>query len=222
MSQLSGEQISEEIINAGLYKSSWDKPKSEWSISEQGRISPMYCNLRSALADVGLRTILQDQLVSRLHGVFVETARPDVITGIATAGLALSGFASNALELPMGYARATVKIHGLGGVLEGQFKEGTETHVIDDVFLTGNTITTASLHLANEGVSVTGITTLLHLSEEAGYVHQPDGSFRDMEVTALANYFDMVNVSVLKGLMTDDQGDRMLSYYQNPTTQPWD
>ncbi len=222
MPQLSGVEIAGHIVDAGLYKSSWDKPKSEWSISEQGMISPMYCNLRSALGDVGLRKILQDQLVLSLRETFEENGTPDTVTGIATAGLAWTSHATDVLELPMSYARASVKSHGLGGVLEGQFTDGTETQVIDDVLLTGTTITTASVHLANEGVSVAGITTLLRLSDKAGYVHRPDGSFTTVPIETLVHYTDMIETAVAKGLMTDDQGSRMLDYYANPETQPWD
>lgn len=221
--KMTSRDIARAIVDANIYRKFWNTTRNEWPVSEQGRICPAYCNLRTALGNVTLRNLLQEQLVLNIEDSFVKHGPADAIVGLVSAGVPWASHVSDQLRLPMAYVRPTLKTHGKGGVIEGQLEPGMSVHVIDDVFLTGNTVTKSSLFLANEGVSVAGITTLLQLSNEVAEIHQlPDLALRPAPTTSLSHYADLVDISVEQGDMNQDQGERLKYYYGNPTSQPWD
>ena len=219
---LSNEAFAAQIVDAGAYKTYWDKPKIEWPVSEQGRICPAYCNLRSLIGNVTMRRSIEQQLTQNVEKQIDEFGAPDVICGIVSAGVPWAALLSDRLSLPMCYTRPSIKAHGEKTGIEGQLEPGMDAIAIDDVFLTGNTIAKTSLQLAAAGVNIRGTTVLLRLSDEVANIHYPDGSFDSSPVTSLISYEDLIQVSLDRGFMDDDQAKRLTSYYQNPGTQPWE
>lgn len=215
-------KLAEDIIEAGVYNMYWDRPKSEWPVSEQGRICPAYCNIRSLVGNVSMRQMIGMRLVETLETNQVTSGKEiDVINGIVSAGVPWATIACEKLGLPMCYTRPNIKAYGEKTSVEGMLEQGMVCEIIDDVFLTGSTITKTSLQLSAEGVTVAGITVLLRLSDETGKIHLPDGSFTSVDVTSLCDYSDLVTASVRMGLMDNQQAEKLTSYYQNPETQPW-
>lgn len=222
MSLNDNETLAEAIVASGAYKTYWDRPKLEWPVSEQGRICPAYCNLRSLIGDVPMRQTIKRSLVESVQHDH-EFVRPiDVLCGVMSAGVPWASITSDETGIPLCYARSSIKAHGEKTGVEGKLEPGMSALIIDDVFLTGNTITKTSLQLSAEGVSIGGITVLLRLSDRAASLHSPDGGFGDMKVNALCDYQDLLNASVGVGHMNAEQAERLARYYSNPETQPWD
>lgn len=214
------EELASKIIDAGVYKTFWDKPRSQWSKTQQGRICPAFCNLRSLIGSVELRDTIEDSLVEYVT-VKLENY-PDVICGVVSSGVPWATLLSKRLDLPLCYSRPTIKQHGNHSSLEGDLKPGMKALLIDDVYSTGSTVRKTSFQLGATGVEIASLLVILRLGGETARIHQPSGSFISRPVDSLIDYNDLVKVAELKGMMNKDQADQLLSYYKDPETQPWD
>lgn len=211
--------LAEKIVDSGVYELFWDKPQSEWPVTQQGRICPAFCNLRSLIGKVELRDVVEDALVEY---VTVKLKNyPDVICGVVSSGVPWATLLSKRLDLPLCYARPQLKKHGNNSSLEGNLKPGMQTLLIDDVLSTGNTIKKASFQLGTTGVEMTEVLVILKLGDPLVRIHQPSGAFVTLEVDSLLDFSDLVQAALKKGMMSKNQAEKLSSYYRNPETQPW-
>lgn len=213
--------IAQHIVESGVYKTYWGKPKEEWPVSEQGRICPAYCNLRSLVGNVSMRGVLLDGLDTAYKDLSATSNPIAALCGIVSAGVPWATWLSDRLNLPLAYARPSTKAYGQKNGIEGLLEPGNEVVLVDDVVLTGSTITKTSLQLANMGVKVAGVVALLRLSDEPALVHQPSGAFEEVPVHTVSDYANLVSVSLGRGDMNLEQSRRLIHYYQNPGSQPW-
>ncbi len=210
------------FIDAGVYKLFWNKPKSAWPVTRQGLIRPAFCNLRSLIGDVELRQTIEDLLVADVTSAKNKELYPDAICGVVSSGVPWATLLSQRLKLPMSYTRPDIKRHGNKSSIEGRLKPGMKVLLIDDVFATGNTVRKTSFQLGAANVEIARILVLLRLGGETAQVHRATGSFGPLPVHSLIDYSDLVQASVARKLMNENQAERLISYYQNPETQPWD
>lgn len=218
--KVSNENLANLIVESGVYKTFWDKPKSEWQITQQGRICPAYCNLRSLIGNVELRDAVEDALVD--HVTVKQGSYPHVICGVVSSGVPWATLLSKRLDLPMSYSRPSIKQHGNNSSLEGLVRPGTKALLVDDVFSTGSTVRKTSFQLGAAGVEVTNLLVILRLGGKTVRVHQPSGSFLTFPVESLIDYSDLVDAASAKGMMNEEQAKQLKSYYNDPETQPWD
>lgn len=96
--------------------------------------SPIYCDNRKILSYPDIRTYIRQQLAV---AVIEKYGKPDVIAGVATGGIAHGALVAEELGLPFVYIRATVKVHGLQNMIEGNVTPSQSVVVIEDLVSTG-------------------------------------------------------------------------------------
>ncbi len=101
---------------------------------KSGRISPYYHNLRGLVAHPVLL-----RRVAAAYAARVRTLgwQPDILIGIAYAGIPLAVALGQALDRPAGYVRAEAKAYGTRQMVEGPWTLGLDALLIDDVISDG-------------------------------------------------------------------------------------
>ncbi len=99
-----------------------------------GILSPIYCDNRLLLSFPDLRRQIVNAFCGRIRSLSLA---PQLIAGVATAGIAWAAWIAEACNLPLVYVRDTAKKHGKGNTIEGAPAPGARTVVIEDLLSTG-------------------------------------------------------------------------------------
>jgi len=118
-----------------------------------GLKSPIYCDNRKLLSYADIRNEVKKILVEKSD----QFGPPDIIAGVATAGIPLGILLADSLELPFIYVRSKAKGHGLKSKIEGHFEKGKKVLVIEDLISTGGSSLEAVNALREEGLEVLGV-----------------------------------------------------------------
>ncbi len=116
-----------------------------------GILSPVYTDNRLIISNPKAR----DQIVNFLIAKIKEIGIPDVIAGVATAGIPHAAFIAQKLNLPMVYVRSEPKSHGKGNQVEGMVKRGQKVIVVEDLISTGGSSLNVVSALRKLGAKVT-------------------------------------------------------------------
>lgn len=122
-----------------------------------GMKSPIYCDNRITLSYPKIRSLIRRafaQLILQKYG------KPDVIAGVATAGIAHGVLVAQELDLPFVYVRSTKKEHGLSNQIEGLIDAGQTVVVIEDLISTGGSSLQAVKTLRERGAIVKGVVAI--------------------------------------------------------------
>lgn len=125
-----------------------------WS---SGWKSPIYCDNRKTLSYPTIRTFLRQSFADV---ILEEFGKPDMISGVATGGIAIGVLTAQELGLPFLYVRSSAKGHGLKNLVEGDITQGHDVVVIEDLISTGGSSLKAVEALRNEGVNVKGVVSI--------------------------------------------------------------
>jgi len=118
-----------------------------------GLKSPIYCDNRIVLSHPKIRNFIKDGFKSKVWAF----GEPDVIAGVATAGIAHGALLADILDKPFIYVRSKSKAHGRKNLIEGEFKEGANILVIEDLISTGMSSMAACDALIEAGGKVIGV-----------------------------------------------------------------
>jgi orotate phosphoribosyltransferase len=119
--------------------------------------SPIYCDNRKTLSYPKIRTYIRQQFVDTINEHF---AKPDVIAGVATGGIAIGALVAQEMGLPFVYVRSEPKKHGLTNLIEGDVEKGQSVVVIEDLISTGGSSLRAVEALRERGLSVKGLVAI--------------------------------------------------------------
>ena len=119
-----------------------------------GARSPIYCDNRITLSFPEIRSFIKKNLAS---GITKNFGIPDVIAGVATAGIPHGALVADVLGLPFIYVRSAPKAHGLNNLIEGKVEIGQKVVVIEDLVSTGGSSLQAVDALRQQGCIVTGL-----------------------------------------------------------------
>lgn len=119
--------------------------------------SPIYCDNRKILSYPKYRTFVFDQMAKLISQ---EYGSPDVIAGVATAGVPIGTLVAHALGLPFVYVRSSAKDHGLENQIEGVLESGQSVVVIEDLVSTGGSSLKAVDAIRNAGARVMGMAAI--------------------------------------------------------------
>lgn len=100
---------------------------------KSGILSPVYTDNRLLISYPEKWKKVIDFFVEKVK----EIGMPDVIAGVATAGVPHAALIASKLNVPMIYARPFLKGHGLDKQVEGVIKKGQSVIVVDDLTSTG-------------------------------------------------------------------------------------
>lgn len=119
--------------------------------------SPIYCDNRRILSHPSVRTFVRQTMVKAIEDKF---AKPDVIAGVATGGIAMGALVAQELGLPFIYVRSSAKGHGMQNMIEGEYQEGQTVVVIEDLISTGGSSLKAVDALREAKMNVKGLVSI--------------------------------------------------------------
>lgn len=119
--------------------------------------SPIYCDNRITLSFPKIRTYLRQKYV---EAILENFGKPDVIAGVATAGIAQGALIAQELGLPFVYVRSSSKGHGMQNQIEGHIESGQSVIVIEDLVSTGKSSLQAIDALRAAGANIKGLVAI--------------------------------------------------------------
>src|ERR1041384_8290308 len=146
-------KVAEFLLQIKAVKLQPDKPFT-WA---SGLKAPIYCDNRKTLSYPKIRTYIRQHFVETINENF---ARPDVIAGVATGGIAIGALVAQEMGLPFVYVRSKPKEHGLSNLIEGEIESGKTVVVIEDLISTGASSLKAVEALREKGCIVKGLVAI--------------------------------------------------------------
>lgn len=101
-----------------------------------GMLSPIYTDIRLINSFPKERNILAGYYAELIKEE-IGLKNVDVVSGTATASIAMAAWIADKLKLPMIYARPQKKAHGKGKQVEGILKKKDKVVVVEDLISTG-------------------------------------------------------------------------------------
>lgn len=184
------------------------RPRQPFRYSS-GILSPVYIDNRLLISYPNARRKIGNFFIKMVK----EIGIPDVIAGVATAGIPHATFIAQKLNLPMVYVRSQPKNHGKVNRVEGFIKRGQKAIVIEDLASTGRSSIGVIEALRELGVTVSG--------EVAIYTYglkEAEDNFKKAKVRfyALSDLDHSLQVSKRKGFLNEEQIQSVLSWAKDP------
>ncbi|MDR3366627.1 MAG: orotate phosphoribosyltransferase [Prevotellaceae bacterium] len=155
--------------------------------------SPIYCDNRSTLGDVQVRSQICTAFAAVIRSKYPDA---EVIAGVATGAIAHGMLVAEKLGLPFAYVREERKEHGLKKVVEGAEAAGKKVVVVEDLVSTGKSSTNALLHLKEEKAKVLGMVAIFTYElDEARKKFEEQGA----ELTTLSTYTALIEQALADG-----------------------
>ena len=101
-----------------------------------GLASPVYTDCRKLISFPHVRTTLMDFAVATILRE-IGFAAIDAVAGGETAGIPFAAWIADRLSLPMQYVRKKPKGFGRNALIEGDFREGARTLLVEDLATDG-------------------------------------------------------------------------------------
>ncbi len=174
-----------------------------------GLRSPIYCDNRIILSYPKIRNFIKDSFKSKVWAF----GEPDVIAGVATAGIAHGALLADAVEKPFIYVRSKSKAHGRQNLIEGEFKEGDKILVIEDLISTGMSSIAACDALTEAGGNVIGAMAIFT------YGFQGSKNVFDekkIPLDTLTNYRSLLSEALETNYITQSEKDLLESWNKDP------
>ncbi|OIP03350.1 MAG: orotate phosphoribosyltransferase [Bacteroidetes bacterium CG2_30_32_10] len=146
-------KVSEYLLQIKAIKLNIAKPYT-WA---SGWKSPIYCDNRKTLSYPQIRNFIRDEMVKLIREEYGE---PEVIAGVATAGIPLGVLVAQDLGLPFIYVRSEEKKHGLENQIEGVLEANKAVVIIEDLVSTGMSSLKAVDAIKNAGANVKGMAAI--------------------------------------------------------------
>ncbi|WP_078554787.1 orotate phosphoribosyltransferase [Bacillus alkalicellulosilyticus] len=183
-----------------------------WS---SGLKSPIYCDNRLTLS----YPVVRKDIAAGLEDL-VKTHYPDatVIAGTATAGIPHAAWVSDRMELPMAYIRSKSKGHGKGNQIEGVITESDKVVIVEDLISTGGSVITAAEAVREVGATVIGVVAIFTYGLEAGKEKLAEA---DLQFETLTDYDTLLEVSLERQDITDEQLAKLKLWRENPSSTAW-
>lgn len=199
-------KVAEFLLRIKAIQLSPEKPFT-WA---SGRKSPIYCDNRRILSHPEIRTFVRQLATEQIEERF---GRPEAIAGVATGGIALGALIAQELGLPFIYVRASVKEHGTGQRIEGDYSGFSSVFVIEDLISTGKSSLSAVDALRESGLEVKGLLAFFTYSF-------PDAvqRFKDSECQyfTLTDYPTMLEEASQSGYINEAQKEGLDSWSSDP------
>jgi orotate phosphoribosyltransferase len=172
--------------------------------------SPIYCDNRKTLSYPQIRTYIRQQFVETINKHF---AKPDVIAGVATGGIAQGALVAQEMGLPFVYVRSEAKKHGLTNMIEGDIESGQSVVVIEDLISTGGSSLKAVNALREKGCVVKGMTAIFTYGFD-----EANKNFKDAKCTlkTLSDYTTLIDAAVKKNFINENVVESLTKWRENP------
>ena len=173
--------------------------------------SPIYTDNRLILGHPKVRTRVEQALAEVIAS---DYGKVHTVMGTATAGIAHAALSANILDLPMGYVRGGAKGHGRGNQIEGGFKPGQKTVVIEDLISTGGSSVESAEVLQEAGLEVLGVLAIFTYG-----MKRAEDTFENagLGYQALTDLDTLVEVALQEGYVTPEQAPQILRFRDAPS-----
>jgi orotate phosphoribosyltransferase len=199
-------KVAEFLLQIKAIKLQPNKPFT-WA---SGWKSPIYCDNRVTLSYPKVRTYIRQQFVKAINEKY---AKPDVIAGVATGGIAQGALVAEELGLPFVYVRSEAKKHGMTNMIEGVVEKGQSVVVIEDLISTGGSSIKAVEALREAGCEVKGMAAIFTY----GFKTSED-NFKEAKckLLALSNYETLIKQALKSKYITEKDLKSLQEWRLNP------
>lgn len=187
------------------------RPKQPFKYSS-GILSPVYTDNRLIISNVKARQQVVEALIVEIKSIGI----PDVIAGVATAGIPHAAFVAQELNLPMIYVRSEPKAHGKGNQVEGVVKRGQTVIVIEDLISTGGSSLGVVEALRKLGAKVNDEVAIFNYGLK---VAQDNFKKSKVNLHTLTNLEEATQVAKTKKFLKPEQVEVVLDWARDP--QDW-
>ncbi|MEI8137933.1 MAG: orotate phosphoribosyltransferase [Bacteroidota bacterium] len=173
--------------------------------------SPIYCDNRKTLSYPQIRTFIRQTFVDTINKHF---AKPDVIAGVATGGIAIGALVAQEIGLPFIYVRSEAKKHGLTNLIEGDVESGQNVVVIEDLISTGGSSLKAVEALREKGCTVKGMAAIFTYGFD-----EAEQNFKKAKcnLKTLTDYNTLINTALTKEYITEKELQSLKQWRANPS-----
>jgi len=202
------EAVAEKLLQIGAVQLRPEQPFT-WA---SGWKSPIYCDNRKILSFPFVRDFIKSEMC---NVIFEHYPEPDLLAGVATAGIAWGAMAADQLKLPFIYVRPKPKEHGLSNQVEGYFEPKQKTVVIEDLISTGKSSLQVVQVLKDQGLEVVGLVSIFSYGfDEAERNFEKAG----IQYRSLCDYSTLINIGLQKGKIRSEAETLLLQWRINPAT----
>jgi len=200
-------KIAEFLLQIKAIKLSPDTPFT-WA---SGWKSPIYCDNRKTLSYPQIRTYIRQQYLNTINASF---GKPDVIAGVATAGIAQGALVAQELGVPFVYVRNEAKKHGLTNIIEGHVESGQSVIVIEDLISTGGSSLKAVEALRKAGCNVKGMVAIFTYG-----FNDATENFKkaNVMVKTLTDYNILIEEALHKNYISEKDVESLKAWRDNPS-----
>ena len=177
--------------------------------------SPIYCDNRLTLSDVGVRCDVENALAEIIRENYPEC---EAVMGTSTAGIAHAAIVSTILDLPMGYVRGSNKDHGRNNKIEGRCEPGTKVVVVEDLISTGGSCIEVVEALREAGAEVMGVVSIFTYGMQKGLDRMAAANVINY---SLSNFDAVCEVAAEEGKIKAEDIDRLKKFRANPSDESW-
>lgn len=199
-------KIAEYLLQIKAVKLQPDQPFT-WA---SGLKSPIYCDNRKTLSYPQIRTFIRQQFVNVINHHF---AKPDVIAGVATGGIAQGALVAQDLGLPFVYVRSEAKKHGMTNMVEGEVEKGQNVVVIEDLISTAGSSMKAIEALRDRGCNVKGMLAIFTYGFEEANINLKKAN---CTTYTLCDYDTLIEVALKQNYITENDLESLKQWKVDP------
>lgn len=204
-------RIAKDLLRIGAVFIRPDEP-FVWA---SGIISPVYCDNRLTLSDVGVREDVENGIADAIREHYPDA---EMLMGTSTAGIAHAAIAAHILDLPMGYVRTGANDHGRKNKIEGKLVAGEKVVVIEDLISTAGSVLDTVRALRRAGADVLGIVSIFTYGMKMSVERLAAANVKNVSLTD----FDVVaKVAAEDGYIKPDEIARLMKFRDDPTDTSW-
>ncbi len=157
--------------------------------------------------------ILRSGRISFVETINEHFAKPDVIAGVATGGIAIGALVAQEMGLPFVYVRSEAKKHGLTNMIEGEIEKGQSVVVIEDLISTGGSSLKAVEALREQGCTVKGMVAIFTYGFDEAVQNFKKAKCR---VETLTDYTTLINAALQKEYVDEKDIKSLKEWRANP------
>jgi len=187
------------------------QPKTPFTWAS-GWKSPIYCDNRLALSHPSIRTYIRQKLSEVVQEEFGSV---QMISGVATAGIAQGVLVAQELGLPFTYVRSDAKAHGRQNQIEGEVVEGQRVVVIEDLVSTGMSSLRAVKALREAGCDVVGLVSIFNYGFEEAIQNFAEAKCR---LISLCTYDSLLDFAIEYNYVQQADAELLREWRYSPST----